>query len=380
MTTSQATATAPDAQRDTSRLHGLDLARGLAMLGMFVAHTAAAGPYAQGTWLGTVLGWSHGRSSILFALLAGVSLGILTGRTRPYTGEAAVHARIRVLVRGVVLLAVTGFLAVLDGQVIVILAYYSAWFFLALPFAWWHPRRLFALAAVVAVLGPPLRWALSAAFPPLLLVLDTYDINDFFVEALVSGGYPGLTYMVFVFVGLGLARLDLGAVAVELRLVAIGVGLAVVGYLGGLAASGALGLDALAPVELPEYDETLVPAADLVAIWPHSGSTFEILGSGGVALAVTGLCLLVPDVAARTVLAPLAAVGAMSLTAYSAHVVVLALIPTMVAADSAVPAVVLVIGSLALCWAWRAGVGRGPLELLMYVTSHRATRPPSPPG
>lgn len=394
------------------RLHGLDLARGLAVLGMFVAHTAAAGPYAEGTWLGEVLSWSHGRSSILFALLAGVSLGILTGRTRPYTGEGAVHARTRILVRGVLLLGISGMLAMLNGQVALILAFYAAWFFLALPFAWWPARRLFAAAAVVAVAGPLLRWALATLLPAIGMVVDTQDVNDFFVETMVSGVYPGLAYMAFVFAGMGLARLDLSARRLQVQMLAIGVLLAVVGYGGGWALATVSGVDTTEPDSLVyaedggyydedgEYVDGLEPkpypaddglggevldtadlaesaAAELLATWPHSGSTFEILGSGGVALAILALCLLLPAAASRTVLAPLAAVGAMSLTAYSTHVVVLALLPMMVGAESIWPAVALVGAALLGCWAWRATKGRGPLELLLHTVSVRATRPPA---
>lgn len=61
------------------RIYGLDLARGIAILGMFTAHTIGGGPAFwnhPSTWMGLV----NGRSSILFALLAGVSLGIMSGR------------------------------------------------------------------------------------------------------------------------------------------------------------------------------------------------------------------------------------------------------------------------------------------------------------
>lgn len=404
-----------------ARLVGLDLARGLAVLGMFVAHTAAAGPYAEGTWLGEVLSWSHGRSSILFALLAGVSLGILTGRTEPYTGERAVHARLRILVRAVLLLGISGVLALFNGQVALILAFYAAWFFLALPAAWKSPRWLFTAAAAVAVAGPLLRWMATTFLPAVGLEVHSGDSSGFFLETLVSGTYPGLAYMTFVFLGMGLSRLRLDTPRVQARLLVVGVLLAVAGYGSGWALSTALGVDTSepdplavsqsAPAESSGQDDGLpaagdpvefgpdgqpiglpaslqpgpgagadladTAATDLLAFWPHSGSTFEIVGSGGVALAILGLCLLAPPVLGRTVLAPLAAVGAMSLTAYSVHVLVLAMVPPMVGADSAIPMLVLVIGALLGCWAWRATLGRGPLETLLHATSVLATLPPS---
>ncbi|MDD7963710.1 hypothetical protein PUW80_15315, partial [Microbacterium sp. NE1TT3] len=52
----------------------------------------------------------------------------------------------------------------------------------------------------------------------------------------------------------------------------------------------------------------------------HSGGTAEILGSGGFALAVVALCLLLSR-PLRWALLPLAALGSMPLTAYTVHVV-----------------------------------------------------------
>ncbi|WEK60388.1 MAG: hypothetical protein P0Y60_13860 [Candidatus Microbacterium colombiense] len=63
----------------------------------------------------------------------------------------------------------------------------------------------------------------------------------------------------------------------------------------------------------------------VLAVDPHSGGTAEILGSGGFALAVIALCVLLSR-PLRWVLLPLGALGSMPLTAYSAHVLVIMLV------------------------------------------------------
>lgn len=78
------------ALRYTGRIAAFDIARGLAVLGMFIAHV---GPEREGL-TGWLLGLADGRSSILFATLAGVSLAILTGRNVPYTGVEWLQAKI----------------------------------------------------------------------------------------------------------------------------------------------------------------------------------------------------------------------------------------------------------------------------------------------
>ena len=62
------------------RILGLDIARGLAILGMAGAHIGETEPFQwldPATWTDLV----HGRSSILFAVLAGISIALMTGRS-----------------------------------------------------------------------------------------------------------------------------------------------------------------------------------------------------------------------------------------------------------------------------------------------------------
>src|SRR5690606_28999660 len=102
------------------RVIGVDVARGLAMLGMFGAHlhvqreVTVADP---GTWLGLV----HGRSAIAFALLAGVSFALVTGGTKPVTGQTIVDFRLRTFVRAVLLFALGSLLSMLGTPIVVIL-------------------------------------------------------------------------------------------------------------------------------------------------------------------------------------------------------------------------------------------------------------------
>jgi uncharacterized membrane protein YeiB len=90
----------------------------------------------------------------------------------------------------------------------------------------------------------------------------------------------------------------------------------------------------------------------------------EILGSGGLAIALIALLVLTGE-SLRYVLLPLAAVGSMPLTAYSAHVVAIWGVvgpggwnqPTLLYPFLAV-------GLLIACSAWAILAGRGPLERL----------------
>src|SRR5699024_9184458 len=119
--------------------------------------------------------------------------------------------------------------------------------------------------------------------------------------------YPVVTWIPFLLVGMALGRMDLRAV--RARLVAIGTGLAVLGYgiswlamevFGGTEHLLAL-LDEQLGGQLPpemlrmvlDVGSGPVPTTSpvhLLTAGAHSGTPFEIIGAGGVAIAVLGLC------------------------------------------------------------------------------------------
>src|SRR5690606_23248852 len=104
---------------------------------------------------------------------------------------------------------------------------------------------------------------------------------------------------------------------------------------------------------------------------PHSGGTMEILGSGGLAIAIISFLVLTGE-RLRYVLLPLAAVGSMPLTAYSAHVIAIWIVVGPGGWNQ--PELLypfLAVGLLIVCSIWAILVGRGPLERL---TAWAATR------
>jgi peptidoglycan/LPS O-acetylase OafA/YrhL len=74
-----------------ARLVGVDLARALAVFGMFTVHVGPA-PTPGGGVGDWFLGLASGRASALFATLAGFSLMLIAGRLEPKTGLAGRHA------------------------------------------------------------------------------------------------------------------------------------------------------------------------------------------------------------------------------------------------------------------------------------------------
>jgi uncharacterized membrane protein YeiB len=350
-------------RRRLGRVTGLDVARALAVFGMLGAHfggVPADVVASPSSWRGVV----HGRSSVLFALLAGVSLALLTGRTVAPAGEELVRARTRVLVRAAWVFGIGIALEALGTGIDVILGVYGVLFVLALPFLRWSPRRLLVAAAVLAVVTPPAALLLTVGAqatgleesPVVLLVLN--------------GPYPALIWWTFILVGMAVGRSDLGAPQVRAQLVTAGATLAVLGYGAGWLTTRWWGQAASTQAWVDgEIDSRSWSLAWLSEAAPHSGTTSEIVGSVGVALLVIAGCLVAAERLPRATF-PLVAVGAMALTAYTGHVIA----PTVLGWDFegglAWLAFIAVIAVVAT--GWRLLLGQGPLERLLSESSRLA--------
>ncbi len=317
------------------RIVGVDLARGLAVLGMVAAHVGDT--TAPGT------GWlivTHGRSAAMFATLAGVSIALLSGGPTP---RDLVRARWRVAVRAVLLALIGLWLMALGTPVAVILPSYALMFLLVLPAIGWSRRSLLVAAGLVLAIGAPL-WAAVDPHPTALPL-----------SLLVGHFYPAVLWPTYLLVGLALGRSDLRRRGTRTVLGVGGSALVVIGYGGGLL-----------------VERHLAPGSSLAPLFAtsaHANTWPEVLGN----LGVVGLVLLACLVGAErvpAVVAPFAATGALALTAYCGHLVAIALLEsggTYAPSTALLAAFVAVI--VAACWAWRARWGRGPVERLLHSTS-----------
>lgn len=359
------------------RILGLDVARGLAILGMAGAHIGETEPFEwldPSTWTDLV----HGRSSILFAVLAGVSIALMTGRSALPERERIPGIRLNLIGRGAVIFVIGLGLEMLNTPIAVILTLYGLLYVAVIPVLRWRPWQLLTGAAVLAVVGPALLALLSA------VALNPYGSGIGFV---LYGSYPLTVWMAFVLGGMALGRLRVDQVRTAVVALAVGVVLAVVGYgLGGIGQAagvgggsgsssiidGDIGGDLIPPSGWEDYPQALAAVDPLgavlravFAVEPHSGGTAEILGSGGFALAVVALCLLLSR-PLRWPLLPLGALGSMPLTAYSAHVLSVALVggPGGFFSNNGFWAATAV-GLLIATTLWSMFFGRGPLERLV---------------
>lgn len=406
------------------RLHGVDVARALAVFGMFTVHLGIGSLGLLGLWniqfdtasLGQ-LGetdpaevfhqLTRGRSSALFAFLAGLSLALISGRAIPQQGGELRRTRGRMLTRAMLLVLLGIAVELLGTPVAIILVYYGVFFVLALPLLGLRSPALAGVAAATALLGPQLSYAIRVVAPidPEATAMHQIGLPGP-TDLLLTGSYPAVSFMTFVVAGMAVGRLNLRSGRVRLALATLGGGLALLGYGGSWLALYPTGaVDRLAAVELAQHGGPDGAAGDLpddpatraelrewVAteainslhgevptdspLWllvasPHSGTTGEVLGATGTAMLVLTACLLLADWLGRA-LYPLAAVGAMALTVYVGHLLVIAAIGASPWESAPFRLELFVLGALLLATLWRLTLGKGPLErVLAGATEHR---------
>jgi uncharacterized membrane protein YeiB len=365
-----------------ARVIGVDVARGVALFGMMAVHSFNSFRDSGSPSVATVI--AGGRSAATFVFLAGVSLAFLSGGRAALQGNRRAVAVAGIAVRGVLIGLIGLALGSLRAPVEVILPFYGLMFLLAIPLLWLSSWTLARIALAVAVLGPILLVATAggglpyagATNDPTLGTL-VHDPIGLLVRLLITGAYPVVAYMVYLCAGLAVGRLDLSSQRVATRLLAGGLALAVAARDGSAILLYPLGgLGRLVAVTAPAGDG--VPVAQQL-LWepsqgtswwylalpsPHANTPLDLFHTLGSAMAVLGAVLLLTRLpAAARVLRPVAYVGSMTLTLYSAHLVVLW--SGLLGDEPVALYLVMVLAATAFALVWRRRFGQGPLERLV---------------
>lgn len=379
----------------SQRIAGIDVARALAVLGMITVHTG------MGVLAPQYLAPFTGRASVLFAVLAGVSLALLSGGAAVHRGDTLRSDRRGIVIRGALLFVLGIALMLLGTPVVVILATYAVLFWVVTPLLAWSWQHVALLAAVTALVAPVVSFLVRGwVLPPTdtlggTVTLDAFMSLDGALASLrillIDGMYPVLTWIPFVLAGLAVGRWGAGRKGAWPPLLGVGSLLAVAGYGGSYLALHAFGMKAALVQGLDE----LQPGAGnelftffaqhgmmgtvsthdwrwLFIAFPHAGTPFDILGSTGVAITVIAASIAFARFAPRLLVAPLSALGRMPLTVYAGHIVALWLLTiTGTLSLSGFQYALFLAVPLAAAWAWSLFFSQGPLERLL----SRASRP-----
>lgn len=304
----------------SGRVVGVDVARFAALAGMMAIHVLPAVEDGEITFSQSLAG---GRASALFAVLAGVSISLATGRKkvdpRRWDGVAG-----SLLVRSILIATLGLGLGMLDTRIAVILTYYGLLFVVGIPLVLVETRTLLYGAAGWVVISPVVSQLLRPQLPAPSGESPSFESlaqpMHLLSELMFTGYYPVFVWLSYLLVGLGVGRLDLRSWRIITSLAAVGGALVLAAYV----VSDTL--VAIAPVDLPLDGVVTFSGTTPTDSWwwlaartAHSGTPFDLTQTIGSALLTLAVCLvlgrLVPK-AARV----LFGAGAMTLTLYSLHV------------------------------------------------------------
>ena len=312
---------------------------------MFYAHTVPEGD-AESVF--------DGRSSILFATIAGVALGLMTGGRGGLPPGTRWRAARIVAIRGTLLIALGVALTLLDTPIAIILDTYGLLFLVAIPLLI-APRWVLAGGGARAAGGGPGRVETVIAAVDTEAALPVSSVANpflYFPSRWILGTYPAPVWLAYIALGLLLARCGIELRRTQLLLLTLGAVVALAGY----TTAAALG----DPVRA------------------HDDTTFEVISSGAVAVAVIGLFTALTESTGRRmrtvvtrILQPLWATGSMPLTVYTAQIVALWWYVENTDHEGwlgwqSVPLfVVFAVTTLLVCSLYRLVFAQGPLEWLV---------------
>ncbi len=286
-----------------------------------------------------------GRASALFAVLAGVSLALMSGRQVPLRGRPRLAVSSGLAVRAL-LVAVLGLaLGEIGSGLAVILTYYGLLFALGIAFLGLRARSLFVLSACWTVAAPVLSQLIRPHLPqrgfdsPTIAQLS--DPAQLLSELAFTGYYPVVPWLAYLFAGMALGRLDLDSRRTQLTVAAVGAALAAAATMASQAltrrpdvveallsdppSSAGSGPALLDTISSGLYGSTPEGAWQwLLVVAPHTATPFDLAQTIGSAFLVIGLALWVVGqlgAFATRFVAVLFGAGTMTLSLYTLHVV-----------------------------------------------------------
>ena len=338
------------------RFHGLDAARALAIIGMLAVNV---GPRKEPDDVDVAVllyDIPHGRASLLFMLLAGIGMSLMTRRAR--TEDAPLPWQ-TILWRAILLIGSGLALQLLEHDISVILTYYGVLFLCGFPLLK-APTWLVSTLAGISLVAGPLLWLYLQQVTATTFNFVAPSLTDPLWTAthatLLTGAYPVLIWLAPFLLGLVIGRCQLGQRRFQHQLIGYGAAATLIplGISGALIASNGL------PASAYGWDH-------LMSAEGHSQMPLWMISSCGSALVIIGLFLRAEPWVTRR-LTWLISAGRLSLTIYVAHLFVLAWL-VRPGPDSLLEgfliSTVMSASFIVLAHLWWTKLGPGPLERLL---------------
>lgn len=287
-----------------NRIIGLDLARAVAIIGMIITHVAEL------TWVGKTL--SSGIASSLFAVVAGMTMVVISDKPGKTT-------YLRLITRGLLVLLIGVALVSFAHKIQIILIIMGA----SMALLFWVPKIR-------------LQYQVMLLIALMLAAATEHSLVDIYSPYSMLGW---LAYMVAGMILFQVLRNN------KSRLI-WGIGGAIV---------AAIGLYVRLNVETPLFFSAV----------GHTGGLGNILLSLGASTAFVALCLFLGENVNAKILKPLTTFGAMSLTMYVAHVASAEYVIKHIVETSNVFVLISIIVGIVFAVVWAKFFKRGPIESIV---------------
>jgi len=195
-------------RNDDRRIEGLDFARALAMLGMFIVNFGViTGSTTNGsTRLIALQNMFEGRASAVFVMLAGIGTALMTRQARESKDPMLLRQNRLILWKRSLLLFVIGIVLYAIGWTGDILHYYGVYMFVAAWLIAQSKKRMMFIIGVILILSQWLQIQFNylAGWHPtyvLLEYLDFWTPVGFIRNLLFNGYHPLFPWICFFLIG-----------------------------------------------------------------------------------------------------------------------------------------------------------------------------------
>ncbi|MBK3494723.1 DUF418 domain-containing protein [Viridibacillus sp. YIM B01967] len=352
-----------------ARITGLDLARSLAMFGMFIVNfSVITGAETNGpNWLVRLTFLFEGRASALFVLLSGIGIALMTRRAREGNNHQQIQGMRIVIWKRALFLFVAGLGLYIVGWTGDILHYYGSYLFFIAFLIGFRKRVLLFIAVVIILAAQSLQITLDmfVGWQPEALYMkyvDFWTISGFLRNLFFNGYHPIFPWFAFVLIGFVIGSLDLKSNQTRRKLLLLGIiSLAIAEILSkALIAQTASALT----TEVAEF---------LFNTGPILPSILYIISASGSALIILIATLYITERYTKSKLVTsIIASGQMTLTHYIAHILIgVSFLEWICQAEH--PSLFVIYGYCILFYIlcivfstlWKQKFSRGPVEWLM---------------
>jgi len=356
-------------KNDHRRIEGLDFARALAMLGMFIVNFGViTGSTANGpTGLIALQNLFEGRASAVFVMLAGIGTAFMTRQARDTKDPMLIRQNRYTLWKRSLFLFAIGMVLYAIGWTGDILHYYGVYMFVAACLIVISKKTMILLITVILIVSQWLQIQFNylAGWHPtyvLLEYLDFWTPTGFTRNLMFNGYHPVFPWICFFLIGMLIGNLDLTNRTLRKGLLATGVLLVT------MTETFSTVIIKVTTVHLLDIESALY----LFDTGPIPPNMMYVLSNSGSAIVLIVCSIYLVEKCKNKVIEALVITGQMSLTHYVGHVfigigilIICNKLENQTLAFSMLYACCYFIGCVVVSIWWRANHNRGPLESIL---------------